>query len=206
MKPFKVGFFSSGTRLVKSPLLSSSTQIQLLNLQHSNIFVSPGLSQSLESVLGGSRPRPQMVGGFRMDQQDRLLLPGMVAHSVLIQQDPRRFSEVGLAPSPRPPPLNLKRLNLKAQRKPLILPTSGPTWSSQMVLSPPGQTQAQHQFLPPQVTPGSNLVKMAQMARSTPQLDNDIKDKDRERAREREKTQYVQNAKESFVAQVGYSF
>ncbi|XP_037532182.1 non-receptor tyrosine-protein kinase TNK1 [Nematolebias whitei] len=167
-----------------------------------NLQKMAGLSQSLESVLGGSRPRPQMVVGFRMDQQGRLLLPGMAAHSGLIQQDPRRFSEAGLAPPPRPPPLNVKRLNLKAQRKPLVLPTSGPTWSPQIVLSPQGQTQPQHQFLPPQGAFGSNLVKMSQMARSTPQLDDDTKDRDRERTREREKTYYAQNAKESFVAQV----
>ncbi|XP_037832454.1 non-receptor tyrosine-protein kinase TNK1 isoform X2 [Kryptolebias marmoratus] len=162
-----------------------------------NLQKMAGLSQSLESVLGGSRPRGQAGGAFRVDQHGRLMPPA--AHSVMTQQDPRRFSEASITPPPRPPLPNLKRLNVKAQRKPIILPAQGPPWPSpQMLLSPPAQTQPQHQFSAPQGASGSNLVKMAQMARSTPQLD----DNSRERERPREKTHYAQNTKDSFVAQV----
>lgn len=158
------------------------------------------MSQSLESVLGGSRPRAHMGGAFRVDQHGRLVPQLKEAHSMLIQQDPRRFSEAGIAPPPRPPLPNIKRLNLKVQRKPLVLPASGPSWSNQMILSPPAQTQPQNQFSSPQPPSGSNLMKMAQLARSSPQLDEEVKERDRDRARE--KTHYAQITKESIVSQV----
>lgn len=150
--------------------------------------------------MGGSRPRAQTVGAFRVDQHGRLVPPVMGSHGVMIQQDPRRFSEAGLAPPPRPPLPNIKRLNIKGQRKPIVVPASGPSWPNQMILSPPAQTQPQNQFSPPQPASGSNLMKMAQLARSSPQLDEDVRERDRERARE--KTHYAQNTKEGIVSQV----
>lgn len=157
------------------------------------------MSQSLESVLSGQRPRAHTVGVLREDQHGRPLPSAMIARSVMAQQDLRRFSEANLVLPPRPPLPNLKRLNIKNQRKPIVQPPSGNSWPPQMVMSPPAQqTQPPAPFHPQQGTSGSNLVKMAQMTRSTPQLDEDPK----ERVRDREKSHYVQNTKESLVAQV----
>lgn len=167
--------------------------------EESNLQKMAGMSQSLESVLSGQRPRAHTVGVLREDQHGRPIPSVMIARSVMAQQDPRRFSEANLALPPRPPPPNLKRLNIKTQRKPIVQPPSGNSWPSQMIMSPPAQqTQPPAQFPPQQGMSGSNLVKMAQMTRSTPQLDEDPK----ERVREREKSPYVQNTKESLVAQV----
>ncbi|KAK2863139.1 hypothetical protein Q5P01_002672 [Channa striata] len=160
----------------------------------SNLKKMAGLSQSLESVLNGPRPRAQTVGAFRVDQQGRLNPPGNAAHIVVMQQDPRRFSEASITPPPRPPPPNLKRLNLKGLRKPAAQPGPGPSWASQLVLSPPAQ----------QSVGGSNLAKMAQLARSTPQLDeNTDKERDREKERPRDRDKpYLQNTKDNLIAQV----
>lgn len=170
-------------------------------------ILSSGLSQSLESVLGGPRPRANTVGMIRVDQQGRLMPPAMAAQSVVMQQDPRRFSEASIAPPPRPPLPNLKRLNIKAQRKPVVLPAQapGPSWPSHVVLSPPAQTQQ-----PPQSFGGSNLARMANMARSTPQLDecadNRGGDRERERVRDRERSPHIQNPRDALIAQVGDTF
>uniref|UniRef100_A0A3B3U3J9 Tyrosine kinase, non-receptor, 1 n=1 Tax=Poecilia latipinna TaxID=48699 RepID=A0A3B3U3J9_9TELE len=156
-----------------------------------NIHVSAlsGMSQSLESVLSGSRPKPQTSGPFRVDQQGRLIAPAMVAQSVMVQKDPRRLSEANLPAPPRPPLPNLARVNQRNQRKPPAQAPAPSPWPSQMILSPPPQqTQPPVQFPPQQ----GNLVKMSQMARSTPQLDDD----QRERSRDREKLSYTQNTKE----------
>uniref|UniRef100_A0AAQ6IV93 Non-specific protein-tyrosine kinase n=1 Tax=Anabas testudineus TaxID=64144 RepID=A0AAQ6IV93_ANATE len=174
----------------------------------SNLKKMAGLSQSLESVLGGPRPRANTVGIIsRADQQGRLMPPVMGAHSVVMQHDPRRFSEASIVPPPRPPLPNLKRLNLKAQRKPVVppapapAPAQGPSWPPQLVLSPPPHSQQ-----PPQSFGGSNLAKMANMARSTPQLDeytdNRERERERERARDPDKPPHVQNPRddnETFV-------
>uniref|UniRef100_A0A3P9PFW8 non-specific protein-tyrosine kinase n=1 Tax=Poecilia reticulata TaxID=8081 RepID=A0A3P9PFW8_POERE len=157
-----------------------------------NLQKMAGMSQSLESVLSGRRPKPQTTGPLRVDQQGRLMAPAMIAQSVMVQKDLRRFSEANLPAPPRPPLPNLARVNPRNQRKLLAQAPAPSPWSSQMVLSPPPQqTQPPVQFPPQQ----GNLVKMSQMARSTPQLDDDQK----ERPRDREKSSYTQNTKESLV-------
>lgn len=168
----------------------------------SNLQKMAGMSQSLESVLGGQRPRANTGGMVRVDQQGRLVPPVMVARSVVTQQDPRRFSEASIIPPPRPPPPNLKRF--KAQRRPTIHPTPSTPWPPHMVIPPPAQAHPQPPPQPPpqQVVGGSNLVKMSQMARSTPQLDEpDSRERDRER-RYREKSPHVQSTRDTLIAQV----
>uniref|UniRef100_A0A3P8NN41 Non-specific protein-tyrosine kinase n=1 Tax=Astatotilapia calliptera TaxID=8154 RepID=A0A3P8NN41_ASTCA len=156
----------------------------------SNLQKMAAMTRSLESVLGGHRPRAHTVGVFRVDQHGRLLPPVMPTHSAVMQQDPRRLSEASIAAPPRPPPPNLKALR-KIQR---INQGQGSALPQQMV--PPTQPQ------PQQVVGGSNLAKMAQLARSTPQLDeySDSRERDRERIREREKG--PQNTKEGLIAQI----
>ncbi|XP_045920851.1 non-receptor tyrosine-protein kinase TNK1 [Micropterus dolomieu] len=166
----------------------------------SNLQKMAGMSRSLESVLSGPRPRAHTVGVVRVDQQGRLMPPVLAAHSVVMQQDPRRFSEASIVPPPRPPLPNLKRLNMKVQRRPAVQPAPGTSWPPQMVLSPPAQTQPQQQ--PQQGNGGSNLPKIAHMANSTPQLDEYTDTRERERIREREKILYVQNMRDSLTAQV----
>ncbi|KAE8279086.1 Activated CDC42 kinase 1 [Larimichthys crocea] len=179
----------------------------------SNLQKMAGISRSLESVVSGHRPRAQTVGVIRVDQQGRLMPPVLVAHSMVAKQDPRRFSEASIIPPPRPPPPNMKRLNLKSQRRPPH-PGQGTSWPSPLVMAPSGQTQpqpqpqTQHQpqHQPQQAFGGSNLVKMSQMARSTPQLDDytDVRERDRERERnrDREKSPHVQNTRDSLIPQV----
>ncbi|KAM6908938.1 non-receptor tyrosine-protein kinase TNK1 [Xenentodon cancila] len=166
----------------------------------SNLQEMAGMSRSLESVLGGHWSQSQTVGAFRQDQQGRLMPPVMAARSVVMQQDPRRFSEASIIPPPRPPLPNLKRLNIKAQKpKTTIYPTPSTTWPQQMVHSPPPQTQLQ---LAPQAVGSSNLAKMAQIARSTPQLNEESRERDLRGVREREKHPHVQNTRDGLVAQV----
>ncbi|XP_054457096.1 non-receptor tyrosine-protein kinase TNK1 isoform X2 [Anoplopoma fimbria] len=177
----------------------------------SNLQKMAGLCQSLESVMNGQRPRANTVGALRVDQQGRLLPPGIAARSVLMQQDPRRFSEASILPPPRPPPPNPNSFNMKPLRKPTIHPASGNPWPPQLVLSPPPQTQPQPQpqpqpvqrYPPQQVIGGSNLAKMAHMARSTPQLDDYTdRDRERERVRERDKSPHVPNTRDTLTTQV----
>lgn len=175
------------------------------------------MSRSLESVLNGQRPLAHTVGVIRVDQQGRLMPPVVAAHS-MVQQDPRRFSEASIStiPPPRPPPPNLKRLNMKPQRRTSIHPVTGTSWPPQVVLVPPAQPQLQPQPQPPpqhqpqQGIAGSNLGKMAHMARSTPQLDeytdNRERDRERERIRDREKSPHVQNTRDSLISQVRVGF
>lgn len=165
------------------------------------------MSRSLESVLSGQRPRAHTVGAVRVDQQGRLMPSGMTAHSVVMQQDPRRFSEASIIPPPRPPPPNLKRL--KPQRKPTIHAVPGTSCPPQVVLSPPAQQpQPQPQHLPQQGVGGTNLAKMAHMARSNPHLDmyTDSRERERIRDREREKSPQVQHTKDSLISQVWHRF
>ncbi|XP_029695985.1 non-receptor tyrosine-protein kinase TNK1 isoform X4 [Takifugu rubripes] len=154
-----------------------------------NLQKMAGMSQSLESVLGGHRPRSQTVTTVRVDQQGRLLPPVMAAHSAVMQKDPRRFSEASIVPPPRPPPPNLKR-PIKSQRRPVVLPVPGAPWPPHMVMAAQPQPQ--------QST--SNLAKMTQMARSTPQLDDNTDGRERERSRER--PPHLQNTRDSLVSQV----
>ncbi|XP_035004287.2 non-receptor tyrosine-protein kinase TNK1 [Hippoglossus stenolepis] len=167
----------------------------------SNLQKMAGLSQSLESVLSGQRPRANTVGVIRVDQHGRLMPPMLAAHSIMMQQDTRRFSEASIAPPPRPPPPNLKRPN-KSQRRPMINPPPGASWPVQLILPPPPQPPSQPAPQPPP-QPGSNLAKMSHMARSTPQLDEvDVRERERERPREREKSPHVQHTRESLIGQV----
>ncbi|XP_076581142.1 non-receptor tyrosine-protein kinase TNK1 isoform X1 [Chaetodon auriga] len=166
--------------------------------------VASGISRSLESVVSGHRPRAHTVGVVRVDQQGRLMAPMMAAHSVVMQQDPRRFSEASIIPPPRPPPPNLKRLNVKSQRRPASHAAQGTSWPPQVGPSPAAQTQPQPppQPQPQQSTGGSNLGKMTHMARSTPQLDDYTDSRERERSRDREKSPHVQNTRDSLISQV----
>lgn len=153
---------------------------------------SAGLSRSLESVVSGPRPRSQTVASVRVDQHGRLVHPAMAAHSVVMQKDPRRFSEASIGPPARPPAPNLKRMNMKSQRRPAGHPVPGAVWPVHMVMPPAVQPQ------PQQGVGGSNLVKLTHMARSTPQLD-EVTDS---RERSREKPPHVQNTRDSLIAQV----
>ncbi|CAL9694749.1 unnamed protein product [Knipowitschia caucasica] len=160
----------------------------------SNLQKMAGMSLSLESVLGGSRPRAHTVGVMRVDQHGKLMPPVMVANSVVTPQDPRRFSEASIVPPPRPPPPNLKRLNMKPQRRPPIQQAPpGTSWPPPGLISPPAQQP------PPQSVTGGNLMKMAQMARSTPQLDEPDS---KERERPREKATNLYSTKDSLISQV----
>uniref|UniRef100_A0A7N8YM78 Tyrosine kinase, non-receptor, 1 n=1 Tax=Mastacembelus armatus TaxID=205130 RepID=A0A7N8YM78_9TELE len=169
----------------------------------SNLKKMAGLSQSLESVLGGPRPRAHTMDAMRVDQHGRLMPPVMAANSA-VMKDPRRFSEASIAPPPRPPLPNLRRLNLKNPGKPIVPPPPGSSWASHPVLSPPPQPQPHPQNQLQQGTGGPNLARMAQMARSTPQLDEctDNRHRERERIREREKPPHMQNTRDSLIAQV----
>ncbi|XP_018526963.1 non-receptor tyrosine-protein kinase TNK1 [Lates calcarifer] len=174
----------------------------------SNLQKMAGMSRSLESVLSGHRPRAHTVGVVRVDQHGRLMPPIMAAHSMVMQQDPRRFSEASIIPPPRPPPPNLKRLNMRSQRRPPVnLPPGGP-WPPQVTVPAPAQPQPQ---LQPQHPPqpgvgGSNLAKMVNLARSTPQLDDYTesreRDREKERNRDREKSPHVHHTKDSLITQV----
>ncbi|XP_029944401.1 non-receptor tyrosine-protein kinase TNK1 [Salarias fasciatus] len=179
----------------------------------SNLQRMTGMSLSLESVMSGPRPRAHTFGEVRVDQHGRLLPPGMaaVARSVAPQQDPRRFSEASIAPPPRPAPPNLKRGNVRSQRRtpqfPPPAPPPGTSWPPQMVPVAAGPPPHPHPLPPPQQAfAGSNLGRMAHMARSTPQLDEpDTRDRERERERERryrEKSPHVHGSRDAVVAQI----
>lgn len=182
------------------------------NFALKSLSVSSGMSRSLESVLSGHRPRAHTVGVVRVDQHGRLMPPIMAAHSMVMQQDPRRFSEASIIPPPRPPPPNLKRLNMRSQRRPPVnLPPGGP-WPPQVTVPAPAQPQPQ---LQPQHPPqpgvgGSNLAKMVNLARSTPQLDDYTesreRDREKERNRDREKSPHVHHTKDSLITQVRDEF
>lgn len=172
----------------------------------SNLQKMAGMSRSLESVLGGQRPRANTVGVVRVDQHGRLLPLALEAQSVVVQ-DPRRFSEAGLVAPLRPPPPNLKRLMMiRTQRKQAAQPPPGSSWPPHAVLPPTTQMQPQPQPLPPnqQAIVSSNLPKATQLARSTPQLDEhtDNRERDRERMRDREKAPNAQSVRDTLTAQI----
>lgn len=121
--------------------------------------------------------------------------PVLGAHSVVMQNDPRRFSEASILPPPRPPP---PRINNRSQRRPAAHPVPPTMWPPQVAAQAQPQTPSQ-QPAPLQVTGGSNLAKMGHMARSTPQLD-DFSDS-REHSRELVKTHF-QSSRDSVVSQV----
>lgn len=172
--------------------------------------VCPGISRSLESVLSGQRPRSHTVATARVDQQGRLVQPVMAAHSVVMQNDPRRFSEASIGPPPRPPPPNFKRPHAKSQRRPVVVLVPGTQWPPHMLVSAAPQPQIQPPIqVQPQVQPqptmgGSNLAKMSQMARSTPQLDDSPDSRDRDRDRGRDKPHHLPNPRDGLIAQVTF--
>ncbi|XP_051919731.1 non-receptor tyrosine-protein kinase TNK1 isoform X2 [Hippocampus zosterae] len=159
--------------------LEDSGWRQAREKEGSNLLKMSGISRSLESVLSGrqSRAPPPAAPG-------RPAAPAMAARSVVMQQDVRRFSEASVLPPPRPPPPNFKRANWKPQRRPTVQPVPGSSWP------PP----------PPPAAGGANLVKMSQLARSTPQLDEYVDGK--ERLREREKSSPVHYARDALISQV----
>ncbi|KAM8881698.1 non-receptor tyrosine-protein kinase TNK1 [Synchiropus picturatus] len=159
----------------------------------SNLQKMAGISRSLESVLSGHRPRAQTVSVLRVDQHGRLMPP---AHSVVMQQDPRRFSEASVGPPPRPPPPNMKRVNQKPQRRPSVHPIPGTSWPPQQTMTPPAQPPP----LPQHPPAAGNLAKMSNLARSTPQLDDNTDG--RERVREREKPPHIHQIKDGLISQV----
>lgn len=170
----------------------------------SNLQKMAGMSRSLESVLGGGRPRAHTVGVVRVDQHGKLMPPVMAARSVVTPQDPRRFSEASIVPPPRPPPPNFKRLNMKSQRHPNIQQIPhGTSWPPPGVLSPPPHQLPPHQLPPQPVMGGSNLAKMTHMARSTPQLDEcDSRERERPRERDREKSPHIYSTRDTLISQV----
>ncbi|KAM3857415.1 non-receptor tyrosine-protein kinase TNK1 [Diretmus argenteus] len=156
----------------------------------SNLQQMAAMARSLESVLSGPQGKAQTEGGFRVDHQGRPIPTGMVTRSVVMQQDSRRFSEASIIPPPRPPPPNLKRLKpqmVNRDRRFTVHPSPGPPWPPQMLQAPQPQPQPQ----PQQGIGGSNLTRMAPMARSIPLLDEQVDGKEKERIREREKERYT---------------
>nr|XP_057924981.1 non-receptor tyrosine-protein kinase TNK1 [Doryrhamphus excisus] len=169
----------------------------------SNLQKMSGFSRSLESVLSGHQSQSHPVGPTKADHRGRPQVAA--ARSVVVQQDPRRFSEASIQPPPRPPPPNFKRFNWKAQRRPTVHPTSvsGSSWPPQVVLAAPSSSSAPlpvPHYPPPPPIGSTNLAKMSHMARSTPQLD-DVVDS-RERVREREKPSYGQYTRDTLISQV----
>ncbi|XP_056612967.1 non-receptor tyrosine-protein kinase TNK1 [Triplophysa dalaica] len=139
----------------------------------SNLKKMSGMSKSLESVLGGAQDKD--IGNVSQSGQRRQLPP-----------DPRRFSDAVVNPPPRPPPPNLKRIKpWMIHDRRTINPLAG-AWTP-----PPHHLQQQFQQQPQQQCFGSNnLARMAHLAKSSPQLDDDLqKEKERDKEREREKGQ-----------------
>ncbi|KAG7271720.1 hypothetical protein CRUP_001304 [Coryphaenoides rupestris] len=184
------------------------------------------ISRSLESVLSGPQGRPQN-GGQALARPDPHGRPpaggggssgsgGMVARSMVVQHDTRRFSEASIPPPPRPPPPNFRRPKphvMTRDRRPTVhgAPSGAPWPPGPLAAAPLGPPQMQAPSPPQQLQPGggSNLVRMGQLARSTPMLDGPVEGKPREpereadRVREREKNVYlsVQQARDAVVAQ-----
>uniref|UniRef100_A0AAZ3PQ46 Non-specific protein-tyrosine kinase n=1 Tax=Oncorhynchus tshawytscha TaxID=74940 RepID=A0AAZ3PQ46_ONCTS len=180
----------------------------------SNLQKMSGMTRSLESVLSDPQSWTQTVVGVRVDPR-RGPVPAMGAHSVGMQQDIRRFSEASINPPARPPPPNPKNFKIPQvvirDQRPTANPAPGTSWPPQPPTHPQQQMlqPAQPQPQPPQTMGGSNLGKMAHMARSTPTLDNygdNERDQEKERVvRERERERYppqVQRTREAVIAQV----
>uniref|UniRef100_A0A3Q2Y024 Tyrosine kinase, non-receptor, 1 n=1 Tax=Hippocampus comes TaxID=109280 RepID=A0A3Q2Y024_HIPCM len=155
-----------------SNFISAPVKGSLHHAAHGDVHVdrSWGSPDNLESSSSWRQAREKEGSNLiKMSALGRPAAPAMAARSVVMQQDVRRFSEASVLPPPRPPPPNFKRANWKPQRRPTVHPIPGAVWP------PP----------PPPPAGGANLVKMAQLARSTPQLDEHVDGK--ERLREREK-------------------
>ncbi|XP_029530511.2 activated CDC42 kinase 1-like [Oncorhynchus nerka] len=177
----------------------------------SNLQKMSGMTRSLESVL--SDPQSRTLGGVKVNPRRGPLPNAMVARSVVVQQDPHRFSEASINPPPRPLPPNLKRVKIPQvalfrDRRP-VNPSPGSLWPPQPQKNPQQQMLQPPQPQLQQTMGGSDLGKMAHMAWSKPALD-DYGDKERnqekewvvrERERERNPSQ-VQHTREAFIAQV----
>lgn len=131
------------------------------------------MSRSLESVLGGAQDND---GGNAAQSGHRRRVQSQ------LPPDPRRFSDAVVCPPPRPPPPNLKRI------KPLMFYDRRNQFTGAWT-PPPHHLQLQFQHQPQQQCFGSNnLTRMAHLAKSSPQLDDDFeKEKERDKEREREK-------------------
>ncbi|XP_056156314.1 non-receptor tyrosine-protein kinase TNK1 isoform X2 [Lampris incognitus] len=183
---------------------SGNCRISLANREKegSNLQRMAGISRSLESVLSNPQGKAQTGGGVRVDLQGRPVPNVMVARSVVMQQDPRRFSEASVVPPPRPPPPNFKppksQMAIRERRPTLHPPVPGSSWPPQI----PQASQPQ----PQQGVGGiSNLAKMSHIARSTPQLDENIDTKEREKERPREKERYstqAQHTRGALISQI----
>lgn len=157
----------------------------------SNLKKMSGMSKSLESVLGDNS------GDNAAHPGHRRALPNQ------IPLDPRRFSDavVFTPPPPRPPPPMLKRF------KPQMMIHDRRQANPGAWAPPTHHLQLQFQHQPQQQCFGSNnLTRMSQLAKSSPQLDDDVnKEKERYKEKEREKgpERYPpQVNKEALIAQV----
>uniref|UniRef100_A0A8C8BWV1 Protein kinase domain-containing protein n=1 Tax=Oncorhynchus tshawytscha TaxID=74940 RepID=A0A8C8BWV1_ONCTS len=177
----------------------------------SNLQKMSGMTRSLESVL--SDPQSRTLGGVKVDPRRGPLPNAMVARSVVVQQDPHRFSKASINPPPRPLPPNLKHVKIPQvalfrDRRP-VNPSPGSLWPPQPQKNPQQQMLQPPQPQLQQTMGGSDLGKMAHMAWSKPALD-DYGDKERNQekewvVRERERERYpsqVQHTREAFIAQV----
>ncbi|XP_066536639.1 non-receptor tyrosine-protein kinase TNK1 [Hoplias malabaricus] len=151
--------------------------------ESSNLKKMAGMSRSLESVLGTSNDKSQGGGGGSLAQRTHARKP-IPAHLI---QDHRRFSDSsGIVPPARPPPPNFKRIKaqqmvMRDRRLPVNIAVG--SWPPPPHPNVPPQAHQQQQQ---QVMEVSNLVRMAQLAKSTPQVDGDL-EKEREREKERDK-------------------
>lgn len=163
----------------------------------SNLKKMSGISISLESILGVSQDKGQGAGGNAAQRPDPRRLMQMN-----LMRDPRRFSDAVVIPPSRPPPPSIKCISP---------PTT--SFNTQMMIhdrrNPAGwtpqthpQQQTQFQFHPQQQCLGSNnLVRMAHLAKSSPQLDDGL-EKEKEREKEQEKEREREKGRERYPPQV----
>ncbi|XP_067299054.1 non-receptor tyrosine-protein kinase TNK1 [Pseudorasbora parva] len=161
----------------------------------SNLKKMSGLSISLESILGVSQDKVHGAGGNTALRPD----PRRLMQSNLMK-DPRRFSDAVVIPPPRPPPPNIKCISP---------PTT--SFKTQMMIhdrrivnsaQTHPQLQTQFQFHPQQQCFGTNnLVRMAHLAKSSPQLDDGL-EKVKEREKEQEKEREREKGRERYPPQV----
>ncbi|KAK7170645.1 hypothetical protein R3I94_000748 [Phoxinus phoxinus] len=157
----------------------------------SNLKKMSGISISLESILDVSQDKGQGAGGNGAQRPD----PRRLMQSNLMK-DPRRFSDAVVIPPPRPPPPTIKPQMMFHDRR-----TVNPAgWTP---LTQP-QLQTQFQFQPQQQCLGTNnLVRMAHLAKSSPQLDDGLeKEKEREKKQEKEKEREREKGRERYPPQV----
>ncbi|XP_052010415.1 activated CDC42 kinase 1-like [Xyrauchen texanus] len=159
----------------------------------SNLKKMEGMSKSLESVLGLSHVKGRSGGSVAQRTDNRRPIQGQLV------QDPRRFSDAVVVTPPRPPPPNFKRIKpqMMMHDRRLGNPATG-AWT------PPSQPHLQQQFQQQPQQPflmANNLARMAQLAKSSPQLDDGFEE-EKEREREQEKERERQKAKERYPPQV----